>query len=91
MAHKGRRLGCVGWGVIAYLAFAAYAWFDFTRINHDGLANVGKAANAGLPARLVSRSIARCSLLASASCAEWNRATAWTVSSTCAGTASLIC
>jgi hypothetical protein len=27
--------------VMLYLAFAAYAWFDFTRINHDGLANVG--------------------------------------------------
>jgi hypothetical protein len=26
---------------MAYLTFAAYAWFDFTRINHDGLANVG--------------------------------------------------
>jgi hypothetical protein len=24
-----------------YLAFALYAWIDFTRINHDGLANVG--------------------------------------------------
>ena len=23
------------------MAFAAYAWFDFTRMNHDGLANVG--------------------------------------------------
>ena len=36
-----RRLGCAGWIVLAYLAFAIYAWIDFTRINHDGLANVG--------------------------------------------------
>ena len=25
----------------AYLAFALYAWIDFTHTNHDGLANVG--------------------------------------------------
>ena len=25
----------------AYLALAIYAWVDFTRTNHDGLANVG--------------------------------------------------
>ena len=24
-----------------YLLFAIYVWWDFTRINHDGLANVG--------------------------------------------------
>lgn len=24
-----------------YLAFALYAWIDFTRTNHDGLANIG--------------------------------------------------
>ena len=24
-----------------YTAFAVYAWIDFTRTNHDGLANVG--------------------------------------------------
>ena len=24
-----------------YIAFAVYAWVDFTRTNHDGLANVG--------------------------------------------------
>ena len=36
-----RRPGCIGWAVITYVAFATYAWFDFTRINHDGLANVG--------------------------------------------------
>ena len=24
-----------------YIAFAVYAWIDFTRTNHDGLANVG--------------------------------------------------
>jgi hypothetical protein len=26
--------------VLGYLAFAAYAWWDFTRTNHDGLANL---------------------------------------------------
>ena len=31
----------MAWLVMAYLAFAAYAWWDFTRINHDGLANIG--------------------------------------------------
>ena len=31
----------MAWIVTIYLAFAGYAWFDFTRINHDGLANVG--------------------------------------------------
>ena len=43
MAADGhrRRLGCAGWIVIAYLAFAIYAWIDFTHINPDGLANVG--------------------------------------------------
>jgi hypothetical protein len=25
----------------SYIAFAIYAWFDFTNTNHDGLANVG--------------------------------------------------
>ena len=24
-----------------YIGFAVYAWIDFTRTNHDGLANVG--------------------------------------------------
>jgi hypothetical protein len=37
--HHG--LGCATWVVLIYLAFAGDAWFDFTRINHDGLANVG--------------------------------------------------
>lgn len=26
---------------LAYLAFAIYAWVDFTRLAHDGLSNVG--------------------------------------------------
>ena len=41
-----RRRGCLGiqlrwWLPALYFAFAIYAWIDFTRINHDGLANVG--------------------------------------------------
>jgi hypothetical protein len=41
-----RRRGCLGvpfalWLPGCYLAFALYAWIDFTRTNHDGLANVG--------------------------------------------------
>ena len=41
-----RRRGCLGlplaiWFPGLYLAFAIYAWIDFTHINHDGLANVG--------------------------------------------------
>jgi hypothetical protein len=44
--QRGKRRGCVGlpftvWLPVGYLAFAIYAWIDFTRTNHDGLANVG--------------------------------------------------
>ena len=40
------RRGCLGaplalWLPGLYLAFALYGWIDFTRTNHDGLANVG--------------------------------------------------
>ena len=43
---RPRRRGCLGipfalWLPALYIAFAIYAWIDFTRINHDGLANVG--------------------------------------------------
>jgi hypothetical protein len=42
----GARRGCLGiplalWLPGLYLAFALYAWIDFTRTNHDGLANIG--------------------------------------------------
>ena len=40
MANR-TRLGCVFYTVTAYLLFAVYAWWDFTRTNHDGLANLG--------------------------------------------------
>jgi hypothetical protein len=41
-----RRRGCLGiplalWLPGGYLAFAIYAWIDFTQTNRDGLANVG--------------------------------------------------
>jgi len=29
------------WLPAGYLVFAIYAWIDFTRTNHDGLANIG--------------------------------------------------
>ena len=40
------RRGCLGvplaaWLPGLYAVFALYAWIDFTRTNHDGLANVG--------------------------------------------------
>ncbi|HUP66755.1 MAG TPA: hypothetical protein VM145_00895 [Sphingomicrobium sp.] len=43
---RGKRRGCLGipiawWLPGLYLAFAAYAWVDFARTNHDGLANLG--------------------------------------------------
>ena len=45
MAERGRR-GCLGvplqWCLPGlYLALAVYTWFEFTRTNPDGLANVG--------------------------------------------------
>ena len=54
---EGRRRGCLGiqlrwWLPGLYLAFAIYAWVDFTRINHDGLANIGLFL-VTLPATLV--------------------------------------
>ena len=44
--EKSKRRGCLGlpfalWLPALYIAFAIYAWIDFTRINRDGLANVG--------------------------------------------------
>ena len=40
------RRGCLGWPMAyvlpgLYLAVALYGWIDFTRTNHDGLANIG--------------------------------------------------
>jgi hypothetical protein len=46
MAKRAGSRGCLGiplaiWLPGLYVAFAIYGWIDFTRTNHDGLANLG--------------------------------------------------